>query len=197
VEDYPEGYPRFAAYINSDVDTVLFRRFGTLHARALLYKEVELTALETKLKQMDKKDSESAEDSWKVGHSIHLDNGAMNEERKELMELIVRRLEEYGKRSTDVQVLTDRLDDLLLREASLRRLQRPSKRVHRNFMDYLYTEHPFEDADQRFVYHEQDFVSPQQYEESWLDDLMHRLMRHCRRGILRVCSDSQMPSPGC
>lgn len=53
-------------------------------------------------------------------------------------------------------------------------------------MDYMYTEHPFSDEDERFVYHEPDFVSLQEHEANWLDELMHRFMNHCKKGILRV-----------
>jgi hypothetical protein len=78
------------------------------------------------------------------------------------------------------------VDNLVLREAELRKLSRPSKRMYRNFMDFMYTEHPFSDSDERFVYHEHDFVSLEKHEENWLDELMHRFMNHCKTGILRV-----------
>jgi len=78
------------------------------------------------------------------------------------------------------------VDELLLREADLRKLSRPSKRMYRNFMDFMYTEHPFSDSDERFVYHEHDFISLEKHEENWLDELMHRFMNHCKTGILRV-----------
>lgn len=78
------------------------------------------------------------------------------------------------------------LDGLLLQESQVRKLLRPSERVHRNFMDYIYTENPFGKEDQRFIYHEHDFVSLQTYEESWIDELMHRLMGHCKKGLLQV-----------
>jgi hypothetical protein len=77
-------------------------------------------------------------------------------------------------------------DNLLLREAEVRKLARPSIRVHRNFFDWMFTEHPLSDDDQRFVYHEHDFVSLEDHEESWLDEIVHRFMGHCRKGILRV-----------
>ena len=78
-------------------------------------------------------------------------------------------------------------DAELLRDSQLRKLPRPSERVHRNFMDYIYTENPFVDErDQRFIFHEHDFVALQAYEESWLDELVHRFMGHCKSGPLRV-----------
>jgi len=53
-------------------------------------------------------------------------------------------------------------------------------------MDYMYAQHPLSDSDQRFVYHQHDFVSLEQHEDNWLDELIHRFMGHCRKGILRV-----------
>ena len=53
-------------------------------------------------------------------------------------------------------------------------------------MDYVVTENPFVESDQEFIYHEHDFISLEEIEESWLDQLMHRLMGHAKSGILRV-----------
>jgi len=78
------------------------------------------------------------------------------------------------------------VDKLILREAELRKLSRPSKRVHRNFLDFMYTEHPFSDDDERFVYHEHDFISLEEYEENFLDELTHRFMDFWPKGLIRV-----------
>jgi hypothetical protein len=99
VERYPEGYPRISAYIDSDSDAALFRRFGVLHARSLLYKQVELTELEAQLDKLDKDDEGNPgadSDKWRLGHSISLNGGQMNEKRRDLMKKIDEKLEEYG-----------------------------------------------------------------------------------------------------
>jgi hypothetical protein len=96
VEDLPNGYPRASAYLNSDVGTTLFRRFGTLHSRALLYKQHELTELEAKLEKMDRDDAETVETSWRNSRSINRRDGEDNEDKKALIEEIVTKLEEYG-----------------------------------------------------------------------------------------------------
>ncbi|TVY81623.1 hypothetical protein LSUE1_G004824 [Lachnellula suecica] len=171
VERYPEGYPRISAYIDSDSGSTLFRRFGVLHARILLYKQVELTELEAQLDKLDKEDEASEENKWRLGHSLDTNGGYLNEDRKALVEEIDKKMEEY--------------DALLLRDSQLRRLSRPTRRSHRNFMDYIYTEHPFSRENERFIYHEHDFVTLEQPEESWLDDVLHKLMGHCKKGILR------------
>lgn len=82
MEDHPEGYPRISAFINSDKDTVLFRRFGNLHSRLLLYKEVELIELEGQLSRLDWKNDEKEETKWRLQNSIATENGRENEERK-------------------------------------------------------------------------------------------------------------------
>lgn len=53
VEQFPHGYPRLSAYVNSDRDFVTFRYFGRLHARILLQKQDELSELEERLDVLD------------------------------------------------------------------------------------------------------------------------------------------------
>lgn len=53
-------------------------------------------------------------------------------------------------------------------------------------MDYFYTERPFSEEEESFVFHQQDFVAVEESEDSWLDSVMHRAMGHCSKGILRV-----------
>ncbi|RDW81917.1 hypothetical protein BP6252_03029 [Coleophoma cylindrospora] len=173
LENFPRGYPRFSAYVDSDNDTVLFRRFGILHARSLVYKQVELTELEAQLNKLDKADAgtpEKDDNAWRIRYSIHVET-ERNQARKDLIDKIDQKLKEY--------------DELLLLDARLRKLQRPSKRVHRNFFDYLYTEKPFPADDRRFGNHEHDFISLQDHEDSWLDELFHKAIDHARKGFFR------------
>ncbi|USP80435.1 uncharacterized protein yc1106_07709 [Curvularia clavata] len=53
VEDRRNGYPRLAAFINSDLDFVVFRRFGHLHVRYLLFLQDEIAEMEQKLHTLD------------------------------------------------------------------------------------------------------------------------------------------------
>jgi hypothetical protein len=38
VDDHPNGYPRFAAFMNSDENFLMCRKYGFLHNRVLLYR---------------------------------------------------------------------------------------------------------------------------------------------------------------
>lgn len=58
VVEYLEGIAEFAAYIGSDRDLALFRRFDTLGARTLLYLQLELLALEEQLHEYDEEDKQ-------------------------------------------------------------------------------------------------------------------------------------------
>jgi hypothetical protein len=51
------GYPRIAGEIGFNPELAMFRRFGALNARNLLYLQNELAQLELKLKKAELKDS--------------------------------------------------------------------------------------------------------------------------------------------
>jgi len=61
-EEYLSGFAEFSAYIGSDRDLALFRRFDVLGARNLLYLQGELLCLEAQLAQFDREDKATAED---------------------------------------------------------------------------------------------------------------------------------------
>ncbi|KAL2074203.1 hypothetical protein VTL71DRAFT_7981 [Oculimacula yallundae] len=158
LEMYPEGYPRLAAIVNGTSEAALFRRFGILHARLLLYQQVEITELEAQLDALDISDAEnqgSQSTLWRLSNSISLNDGFENTERKKLVENIASKLKAY--------------DEAILREANMRKLPRAGKRVHRNFFDVAFTEHALSEKDERFLYHEHDFVLLEEQEQSWLD----------------------------
>lgn len=47
------GYRGFSAFLASDNDFLIFRRFGSLNARLLLYLQDEIAVLEQNLEQME------------------------------------------------------------------------------------------------------------------------------------------------
>ncbi|KAF2436402.1 hypothetical protein EJ08DRAFT_691573 [Tothia fuscella] len=52
------GYPRFATFIGFMPELAIFRRFGDLTARNLLYLQAELAALSEDLRKLEASDSE-------------------------------------------------------------------------------------------------------------------------------------------
>lgn len=51
--EYLNGFPTFAAYIASDPELAIYRKFDFLSARNLLYLQGELITLEAELKEFD------------------------------------------------------------------------------------------------------------------------------------------------
>jgi len=88
IEDYRQGYPRFSALIGSHPAFAIFRRFMTLRARVLLYKQDELSILEENLNAID-----GAEQSELFLGCKRLDS---NPQRAQLVFEIEQKLSSYG-----------------------------------------------------------------------------------------------------
>lgn len=95
------GYPKVAAFFDSDDQFSVYRRFGYLHSRLLLYKQDELRELEERLQTMDNLDLGGDNDTKKCLKSRDLDDGRVGRPglgtRKSLFEIIERKALEYGK----------------------------------------------------------------------------------------------------
>ena len=99
VEDYPLGYPRVAALLGSAEQLSIYRRYGYLHARLLLYKQDQLRVLETELDQLDKIDSCGNERAQICLMSREKDRNRKDDakgEREALLAKIETMLLEYG-----------------------------------------------------------------------------------------------------
>ena len=90
VEDCPDGYPLLAAFLDSDDNFMVYRRFGYLQARLLLEKQQQLSRLEQSLQDLDEQDLHE--------NLITMENIDTEERkvRRELMESIDERFREYG-----------------------------------------------------------------------------------------------------
>lgn len=89
VEDYRNGYPRLAAFLNLDDNFSVLKRFDYLHMRNLLDLQDQLSELEDTLNRYD--DAERVQ--------LHLSSRRQdaNQERRDLLTRIRERLEIYGK----------------------------------------------------------------------------------------------------
>ncbi len=93
MEECPAGYPRLAVFLDSDENFMLYRRFGFLQARVLLYKQDELRELEEKLDKMDRRDSKTRPKKLKSRER----DDAENEDRRKLIQNIAKAFQEYSK----------------------------------------------------------------------------------------------------
>ena len=104
VEDHPIGYPRQAAFADSDESFAIYRRFGYIHARLLMHRQDELRALEDKLGDMDKRDNKDESRRRRLT-SREVDDGLSKREelgrdsRSVLFNQIEEKVLKYGKPS--------------------------------------------------------------------------------------------------
>jgi hypothetical protein len=121
----------------------MFRRFGKLHARMLLYKENELTELEKKLDKLDSEIGGSDEIQWQhTCRPIEEDESKLYYLMKEIQDKLV----EY--------------DDLLLKDFALRDLPQPRRCNHQSLFDYIYNYKPLAKGAYDNIFHVEDFVTP-------------------------------------
>ena len=105
MEDYPLGYPMVSCYLDSDEQFMIYRRFGTLHARLLLHAQDELRQMETQLLRMDKRDN-MTEDGRDFLMSRENDDAREvmpgRESRKQLIERTKQKTIEYGLKNLSI-----------------------------------------------------------------------------------------------
>ncbi|KAL9118101.1 MAG: hypothetical protein Q9187_005355 [Circinaria calcarea] len=150
----------------------IYRRFGFLHAKLLLYKQDERRELEDELREMDKRDWK--DDSFQnCLRSRGKDDAPKNQHgrssRKELLQRIEKKTLEYG--------------ELLRQSKELLSWNTPSTRDYTSVVNWLDTEAPLSEADCGFIKEKQDLITLRPgREHAWLDAFVERILKafHCR-----------------
>lgn len=98
MDNYPDGWPRVAAFLNSSDELLIFRRFGHIHSRLLLDLTVQITALETRLSRLDEEDAKASPETHNPLRTTYDEEGR-NAEKEQLIEEIKAKMLEYWKYS--------------------------------------------------------------------------------------------------
>jgi hypothetical protein len=127
VENYPVGYPSVAAYMSTDIDGRIYRRFSYLRTRLLLQTQDKIVDLEKKLEELDNKDSQLA-----LGGDVDA-----------LKRLVSRRFNEGNgaarmKVLEDLEPLLEKYDEMLLREHEISSIKGPSQKQRAHFHNFIY-----------------------------------------------------------
>ncbi|PVH73724.1 hypothetical protein DL98DRAFT_606338 [Cadophora sp. DSE1049] len=107
-----QGFADFSQYIASDISLSIYRKYGALGARNLLYLQTELQFLELRLEVLDKEDKSA------------IANGDINDEKLEI---------EKAARSWEVELvykireLMKEYEEALLRRNEVLKLEKPEK----------------------------------------------------------------------
>ena len=97
-----DGYPSFADFIARDCDAAIYRKFGHLSARNLLYLQSELHSLEQDLRALDAEDTADItdKDAQKAAREWRYFSDAMNpraQQHRQLQAQIQVKLKEYRR----------------------------------------------------------------------------------------------------
>ena len=99
VDDHPRGYPKLAAFISSDDNFLVCRKYSFLRSRVLLYRQDELSKLEDTLVALDQEDAETDDESRLALMSRKTDEAREEDprySRKTLIQKIDDKLKQYG-----------------------------------------------------------------------------------------------------
>jgi hypothetical protein len=95
VHDCPDGYPILGAFLDSDDNFMVYRRFGYLQSRLLLEKQEHLRQLEEELDNLDMEDAQT-----RSRNLVSMENYDTKKykRRRDLMQRIERQFQGYGTR---------------------------------------------------------------------------------------------------
>ena len=174
MEDFPSGYPRVAAFLNSDADSRLYRRFGYLRNRLLLHRQDELVSLAEELAKMDKTDDSNPHRKYRLDLRRE-DEETTHCARKSLLGRIDKTLKDY--------------DELLLREHTIMSIQEPSREAHRSYGNYIHNTKQLVSNELQFIYNRGDFVLLGDIPDRWLatyTGILVRVLWTLPIGVLNV-----------
>jgi len=144
VEDFPKGFPRFAAMVSSSDDLSMFRGFKRSHARILLHLEVQISELEKELDKLDKEDVANPAMRYRLTKTKPKHDENWDPKQYNLMEQLCQKLKEY--------------DDFFLKNSLIQGHGTPLDRNYRSFCNWNYTKEELSPGYRDFIFQKDDFV---------------------------------------
>ncbi|KAL9120681.1 MAG: hypothetical protein Q9187_002766 [Circinaria calcarea] len=170
LENHALGYPKLAAYFDSDDQFSVYRRFGYLHSRLLLYKQDELRELEDDLQNLDDLDFNGDRATQRCLKSREEDDGREErphvEARKSLFSRIEKKALEYGA--------------LLQQAHQLIAMNKPPNRDYNSVCNFMTAKRPLLAKDAAFIKEKEDLITLRPGREtSFVDAFVERMLQTC------------------
>lgn len=173
LEDYPEGYPRLAAFQSSESSFSIYRSFDYLHSRVILNMQDELRVLEENLHNLDLEDSRVEDANQKLRVSSRTADIRQKESaRMSLLSRIHDKIVHY--------------DDLLLKARELNAFQRPNNRDYLSLRRFFFAKNPVVKRESEFVFRREDLITLRQGREwAGFDGWIEASLKKLPEGIAR------------
>ena len=192
VQQYPNGYPRAAAFQSSEPSWSIYRGFNYLYSRVLLELQEEIRLLEKQLANLDRIDDENGDGKRLTSRKVDLQQSGKRPrddgpERAELVEAIRCKLFKYGTRIIHRHCLTarplTRTGEILIQAREIGGFQRPSKRDYLSFRTWFSNEKPIVELEAQYIKRKEDLVTLRQGREwagfdGWIENVIRKF--HCR-----------------
>ncbi|KAL8784340.1 MAG: hypothetical protein Q9195_009085 [Heterodermia aff. obscurata] len=197
LEDHPIGYPRQAAFADSDESFAIYRRFGYLHARLLMHRQDELRELEEKLGGVDTKDNRDESRQRRLT-SRHIDDVLSRREEQgvesrgaESRSAILAQIEEKILKYENTKPFDTEPGQLLQQSQALIGMNKPPVREQKSLQNYLENRQCLCEAEAAFAYHKEDLVTlrpgrDHSFVDAFVEDLLKRFP--CRPLKALFCS---------
>ena len=175
----PDGYPKMAAFLDSDENFMVYRRFGYAQSRLLLEQQDIVRRLEYQLESIDYCDTENCP-------SLLKSRDDFESHRKTLLADLKREWLDYCKPRM-VSILVIMLNfpvsaTLLGAARNMTSMNRPTTSEYRSVNNWMLNEKPVEVAERKFTQWKEDLVTLRPgREHAWLDVSVEHLLRwlHC------------------
>ncbi|MCJ1378890.1 hypothetical protein MMC17_001989 [Xylographa soralifera] len=156
VDKFPTGYPKLAAWIDSDPNYAEYRQYKYLRNRCLLYLQDKLAVLERRLSRLDEDDA--LEDSL-VLKSRERDDEQSLPRRADLLAEVKNTIHEY--------------DELLFKTKEIMHWKKPTTRNRRSYANFINNEGLFAGMEGDFIRYSEDLVAlGGELEDSWLNGIV-------------------------
>lgn len=180
VEEYPEGFPQAAAFINADPTFAIYRRFSRGRTRIILQLQAQLMMLEKKLDQYDKEMAEDKDAKGILHQSGFPKLSGSAPAIRVLQKKRTRCYEEFNE-------VLRRYDDVVIRDFTLRRLPSPSLHARKNVGRYFYQEQPFVKGENDHMTYVEDLIAVGKGEkDSWLEGSISSSLKSQPWRVLKV-----------
>ncbi|KAL8685523.1 MAG: hypothetical protein Q9218_007709 [Villophora microphyllina] len=174
LDQYVVGYPKVAAYENSDPNFLIYRKFGWLHNRILLYLQDELADLEYRLEKLDKRTFSDENDTQLKSRRLDF---ADSPTRRTLVKQITERLEVY--------------DEHLLRFQKVQAIRRPTIRNQKSLFNFIRNTDSLVDEEYEWIKEGVDLAAlALEGEHGWfngfLEDTLNRISKKATLAVFRT-----------
>ncbi|KAE9379711.1 hypothetical protein N431DRAFT_451543 [Stipitochalara longipes BDJ] len=149
IHQYPNGFPRLAAFQNANDSFLIFRGFNQLHCRVLQNLQCEISYLEKALQEQDAVDNATMALHYRLRSGKHEES--WDRGKKELLYQLELKLQVY--------------DDFCFKTSQMTKMRKIPKKSYAKLLRFIWMFKPLDEEDQDSFWHVDDLVLLSEYDD--------------------------------